>query len=454
MKPRAFIHSLLFVFIAVMPFPISAQAEIVEKIQHVRNLFSASKYDAMLIELDSIEPRRLELSNDTIDAVCFELRGQALSFQLRYRESITFLESAYKLFEKAQVKEFDYLDCLYGIAVAYHRLEDYENAERFYRKALLKSVSANVSQTNNFRANIYINLADIYQRKGLATIADECRNRAQNNDGEPIYNINELNYIIWENTLWDSINMHINDKDYNGAISVYTEMINGIKERIGKGERYAFALYSKALLLRAYVNSYDEASLLFKEIIDLRNDLPFPNNEVCGSFCNYALCLSVQGNYNEVEQLLPEAYSYLSQANNEDFPIHSVYRFIGNGSYWRNNYKKAIIYYEKYLDPSFPRENGIGYDEITNMLAVSYIKTNNAKKAVSLLERYLSEESNKFGNNFELAANIYHNLGRAYMLTKNIELAKKYLNLSKDIQLKLYGFVTEKTQQYIIECGE
>jgi len=50
-------------------------------------------------------------------------------------------------------------------------------------------------------------------------------------------------------------------------------------------------------------------------------------------------------------------------------------------------------------------------------------------------------------------ANVYHNLGRAYMLNGKTKEALAYLNKSKDLQLKLYGDVTERTQQYIKECN-
>ena len=84
------------------------------------------------------------------------------------------------------------------------------------------------------------------------------------------------------------------------------------------------------------------------------------------------------------------------------------------------------------------------------MLAVSYILTDNADKAQYLLLNYL--KSNRTHLNDDIAANIYHNLGRTYMLKGNANEALKYLMKSKDLQMSIYGKVSDKTQQYITEC--
>ena len=46
---------------------------------------------------------------------------------------------------------------------------------------------------------------------------------------------------------------------------------------------------------------------------------------------------------------------------------------------------------------------------------------------------------------------MYHNLGRCEMLLNNNMAAKKSLIKSKTIQIKKYGKVSEKTQEYLDE---
>ena len=421
-----------------------------EEIQHIRELFKLSDYDGVVLELDRIEPIRCELKNDTLDAVCFGLRGQALSFNGNFREGIPYMKSAYEIFERIRIRQFDYLDCLYGVAVAYHRLEDYDNAERYYRKALLKSVAADVDKLNGYRANLYLNLGKLYKKRGQTSLAEECFKRSQFNDGEGVYDIEELNYLTWENFLWDKISAFVANNQYQEAVDVYSTMISGIEKKRGKNETYALALYSKALLLRAYLQKYDEAMPLFLEVIELKESIPFPNENVCGAYCNYLMCHAKRHDFKTIEQILPAAIYYLSRANNAHYPIQTVYRFIGNGAYWNEDYIHAIPYYEKYLSPDYVREEGESYDEITNMLAVSYILTNNVDKAQDLLLRYLN--SSERTENNDIIANIYHNIGRTFMLQGNYSDARKYLQISTDLQMSIYGDASDKTQQYLNEC--
>ena len=179
-----------------------------------------------------------------------------------------------------------------------------------------------------------------------------------------------------------------------------------------------------------------------------------PKEIVCGAYCGYYSCLASENKFDIIDRTIKSGLDYLQKANIELYPRHIIYRLIGNGAYWKEDYVHAIPYYEEYLSPNYAREQGNNYGEITNMLAVSYIKTNQAVKAQLLLEKYINENKNQLNENLEHASNVYHNMGRAYMLDDNKKQAIKYLNMSKEIQLKLFGTVNERTNQYIIECEQ
>lgn len=55
-------------------------------------------------------------------------------------------------------------------------------------------------------------------------------------------------------------------------------------------------------------------------------------------------------------------------------------------------------------------------------------------------------------DNISLLANIYHNLGRAYMMQGDKKEALTFLNRSSEIQQQVFGKTTERTLQYINEC--
>ena len=93
-----------------------------------------------------------------------------------------------------------------------------------------------------------------------------------------------------------------------------------------------------------------------------------------------------------MDSIIPEGIAYLKKAQNEVYPPHSIYRFAGNGAYWQKDYVNAIKYYELYLQPSYTREEGTSYEEITNQLSVCYIFSNQPDKAKNILLNLLKSD--------------------------------------------------------------
>jgi tetratricopeptide (TPR) repeat protein len=163
--------------------------------------------------------------------------------------------------------------------------------------------------------------------------------------------------------------------------------------------------------------------------------------------------LSVSKEYDKLQEVLINGIDYLKKANFTDYPPHMLYRFAGNGSYGINDYETAISYYEKYLDSKNPKEGATNYEQIVNMLSVAYILSGYPDKAQKLLKLFLKDNEDVIiVSNPVILANIYHNLGRAIMLSKHYKDALIYLNKSKDLQMKLYGEATSRTIDYINEC--
>ena len=152
------------------------------------------------------------------------------------------------------------------------------------------------------------------------------------------------------------------------------------------------------------------------------------------------------------DNVISNCIGYFQSVNDSEFLICSLYRFAGNGAYWKQDYKKAIYYYELYFENVEKKEIGTNYEEIANQLAVSYLSSDKPQNAQMLLKKIVLSESEKLDKeNRGLLAMIYHNLGRSEMLMNNIKSAKKALEKSKELQIKVFGQVTEKTRKYLDE---
>lgn len=430
-----------------------AQEDIVEKVIRVRQLVTEIKTNEALSLIVQIEQQCMQSTNDTLKAVFLELKGQALLDIGNYKECITPCKEAITLFERTNLRQYEYLDAWYIIATAYHRLKDYKNAESYYRKGLLRSVAARVSEVNQYRSSLYLNLGNLYKKQGDTLLAKECYGRVIESSDRELINIDEWNYIEWENTQWDKIDKLVYEKHFEDAANFYVDFIRGIKEKKGnRYKAYLLAVYSRAILLSRYVNNIDDAIPLFEELVNLSDSIDAPNENICGAYCNLALCYSQKGNYKAVDNVISKGLPYLSQASIQGYPSNMIYRFAGNGAYWKQDYPNAIKYYECYFS-SNERESGTNYEEITNQLSVSYIFSGHPEKAKDLLERLLSYDEDRLKReNTQSLATVYHNLGRAYMLLNNKSSALKFLTESKNLQNKIYGEVAERTLLYIQEC--
>lgn len=442
-----------FILLFLIPTLSSAQEDMVEKVIRVRNLVTEVKTNEALSLIEQIEQQCMLSPNDTLKAVFLELKGQALLDVEKYEECITPCKEAITIFEKVNLRQYEYLDAWYIIATAYHRLKDYKNAERYYRKGILRSVSARVNDVNKYRSNLYLNLGNLYKNQGDTLIAQECYNRIVKSPEREIIDIDKWNYLDWENAQWEQVNRLVNDKRYEEAANFYEDFTKTIREKKGnRYEAYLLAVYSRAILLSRYVNNIDNAIPLFEELVNLSDSIDAPNENICGAYCNLALCFSQKGDYEAVDDVISKGLPYLSQASMQGYPSHMIYRFAGNGAYWKQDYPNAIRYYDRYFS-SNEREPGTNYEEITNQLSVSYIFSGHPEKAKVLLERLLSTDKDRLKReNVQTLATVYHNLGRAYMLLNDTSSALKFLTESKKLQLAIYGEVAERTLLYIQEC--
>ena len=430
-----------------------AQEDVAEKVIRVRQLITETRTNEALSLIAQIEQQCMQSPNDTIKAVFLELKGQALFDVENYEECITPCKEAITLFERSNLRQYEYLDAWGIIAIAYHRLKDYKNAERYYRKGILRSVSARVDDVNKYRSGLYLNLGNLYKNQGDTLLAEECYNRIVKTPEREIIDIDKLNHVEWENACIDEITNLVDAKQYEEAVNKWADFAQVIKDIKGKKYQwYLTAVYSRGILLNRYLGKINEALPLFEELVNLSDSIDAPNENICGAYCNLALCYSQKGNYKAVDNVISKGLPYLSKANIQGYPSNMIYRFAGNGAYWKQDYPNAIKYYVRYFT-SNERESGTNYEEITNQLSVSYIFSGHPEKAKDLLERLLSTDEDRLKReNAQTLATVYHNLGRAYMLLNNKSSALKFLTESRNLQNTIYGEVAERTLLYIQEC--
>lgn len=145
------------------------------------------------------------------------------------------------------IRAQNYLDAFAAIGYSYGRLKDYDNAERYYRKALLRSVGSEYNK--EFRPNVYQNLGNLYLQKGDSLLAKECFRRVGSADVED-FDFMNANKLEWATENWEKINKLVDEKKYEDAANAYAGFIQGLKEKMGnRSGSYITAVYCRAMLL-------------------------------------------------------------------------------------------------------------------------------------------------------------------------------------------------------------
>ena len=191
----------------------------------VKNLIREDCDDEADSILNLIENKCVNNENDSIKVLFYESKGIILWGKMKYKECIPFFLKTIGLYESLNIKAQNYLDAFVAIGYSYGRLGDYDNAERYYRKALLKSVAA--THNEEFRPSVYKNLGNLYLEKGDTLLAQECYKRSSVKDVES-FDFMNMNYIEWETAQWNQVSLLVNEKQYEEAANFYVNFIKRI----------------------------------------------------------------------------------------------------------------------------------------------------------------------------------------------------------------------------------
>lgn len=437
-------------FITFLLLGISASAEIHDaysKLFEIRNLIKQEKYIQAQNLLTQIERECMVSENDTIQLLYNESKGQILFSLGNYADCISSFVKASDVYEKFNLKDIDYIESFLMRGVAYQRLGNLIDAERYYRTGLLKTVC--IPQAASYQSHFYLNLGDLYKLRGDSILASECYKRIDSNrfgsliDGnaEDLINEEELRILDLRK-----------EGNFEQALFAYDNLISRVKEVVGThNEDYARLVYSKGLVLSFNLGCILEAKPLFFEVMGLSPYLDDYDENVLGSRIRYSQALAFEGNEVELNQRTTEFINSLSNSPDATSNLALYYRLVGNGAYWGENYNLAISNYEKYLGYKIS-EPGLSLIEIPNMLSVCYIKTDMAPKAVELLNKTMQKNRALLDENKGIKSQLFHNYGRALMLTGKMKKAIPFFEQSLKIFREITGEDNPKTAQYLEEC--
>ena len=450
---------LLFAFLLIKQFNLAQTSSLSEITAKADNLIGKYKEKEALRILEDVNIDEYSNEKDAKLASFYFVKAIAYDLNEDSCNSIEMFKKACDYFEKAGITFGPYLQSLEGLGRIYHETGELLLSEKCYKKIIIYGTPSQLSKNEELNglddvSKAFYNLGIIYADKDEYDLSEKCLLKVMQKDNVAHKNTQDYLYNHLFNRLFSKTLEFRKNEKYEEAVVVFDRLLSLIEWYSGRlDDKFLQVSFNKALVLGYNLGLYKEAIPILTNNTESRNSIESPNKDICSSFCFLTMYLSVSKEYDKLQEVLINGIDYLKKANFTDYPPHMLYRFAGNGSYGINDYETAISYYEKYLDSKNPKEGATNYEQIVNMLSVAYILSGYPDKAQKLLKLFLKDNEDVIiVSNPVILANIYHNLGRAIMLSKHYKDALIYLNKSKDLQMKLYGEATSRTIDYINEC--
>ena len=154
-------------FLQVIP---TKGQDIPSVIKNVYSLIDDGKYSDGYKLIRDIDNQKVEVYGDSMVMVLNYEKGACLFFLDKYKEAIPFLNDALLRMEKLPHEDCNYLELIYSIGSCYNHLKQYEKAEEYFRRVIIRG------NTQDFTCAITTQtlseLAEVYSRLGYNKLAD------------------------------------------------------------------------------------------------------------------------------------------------------------------------------------------------------------------------------------------------------------------------------------------
>lgn len=340
---------LLFFFVC----PFCVFANISNNLHKIRTLIDDGHYEKAINLLNSIE---IVCLSDTSSQVKMEFnlyKGCSLYFLEDYSNAIPYLKQAEFYMRFAfNSGDCNYLETLYGIASCYKHIGDFDNAEKYYRKAII------TDEVQSFACNImkqvYTDLIDLYRSNGRESLADECNSKLEQ------YNNQLLGLKTAKGSWQEQVEELFDDlPEYNNTfpqdrekiVETYNSILNVIEANVGRyNDDYILYCSLYEMTMQYRINDTIIAIDLCKRLFDIGRNMSVHKLEIATAYTDFLRMTSRANDIETIEMILPEAVDYYNETTEKNRSEQNLYQIIGIGLCDAGNKELGIKYLEKEWD--------------------------------------------------------------------------------------------------------
>ena len=411
-------------------------------IDKVYALIDDGKYEEAFKLLQIInESQTIEHGDSCTMMYNYEM-GTCLCFFDKFEEAIPYLNKALLKMEKLPHEDCIYLELIYGIGSCYKKLKQYHNAEKYFRRVMIRS------NVLGFKCMITTQtlseLTEVYNKLGYTKLAKECATKINSK-------IEDMPSESWSKRiegLFDLANSYYEQGKYDEEIETYHKILDLIVSNVGKTND-DFLLYASLLRYKLLLQDrQEEVTKILKEMIDIGRSYKVHNENVCSAYEDYLELMAKHNKAEFVEIMLPEAVDYIQHTNEYDWQNHNLYERIGNAFADIGNYKSGI----KYLEMLWNGSPSNSMRSISN-LGICYYFMPDYQKSISYLKK--AEGMINDSTNNVTRKVLYSYLNTAYSNAQNYAEAIKYAEIAAPYIKEIDGndVYAKHLTMWAIDCG-
>ena len=234
-------------------------------------------------------------------------------------------------------------------------------------------------------------------------------------------------------------------KDESQASNNYFEKALDVFESLGNAQNYLSKTYNHLAVNYSFHNQYEKAIGLHQKSLGIQESLLSKNDElIADTYFNLAILCIRQGRYEKALEYISYAQSMYDKIFEGNYSyMHAVYSIYGAIAFEMGDYEVALKYNKKALENwQMQHGNKPSYYSGIYLANIGSTYLNLDKPildAIAYIERGLEVRRSVFGEQNAPTASSYHDLGLAYLKSKNYSKAHYYFQKALDIRILTLG---------------
>ncbi len=405
---------------------------------------------SIVLFLISIYTTYGQVEKDTLSASKYYKKGDSLSLNRKFNESIQFFEKARLIYEKVQVWD--------KVASCYNKISENQCRNRKFEETFGSAKKAlEISNTylvkgNLHEANAYDNLGEYYEYMHKLDEALEYFQKALKIRKQ----LFPENHHYIERSYSNLARFYYIKAQYEKSLEYCKKVLAIILKASNPKEQKLDDIYRRISIIYSKLGQNNKGLSYARKSLDITIETYGENHIRTGKgYFNLSAKYYYMSQYDEALLYSQKALPILTEKN-DLISQGKVHNLMGGAYFEKGEYNKALEYFKRSMEITMRLDN-----PHLNTIANSYHNRGNVyrvmkkyEKAFDFYDKALEVYKSISKGNYDNVANIYRSIGGGYLEKEEYEEALKYYQKSLTIYNNLLGKNSSVTSVLYLSIGD